>query len=388
MTDKKKIKIEHGWTAVYSSKNAMISATVNQVDNKKATTNDFPKKSVLKDIEDNYHYNTKYNKEISNESESITTSSPNLSEKISALFPKCRPKNDGNFYNKSTLYADNNSTKLIGNKYGTTVSASHTLSRTIDLNIKNHNQPIDSIGYSTNHTIGSPDRTIHISSTIGKMNNQSQDNMSNLSGLANYQSRNGGAGNHRGHSNNDYHSNSIDHFIWEKRRSPNTTPASTVLNSPDLTEVHHYSHNPVQHQIKVGRSPVNQTQMDNGSVSSKKSVSPISPVVTPVLPSGKPLALVSDGEVVVFDDIGDNWRNTVDGDFVQQQKKQQMQHQSQHFHHLLFNAEEDNDNVDRRNNSDTNLYSSDISSVTKMIGKAFTNRLQCMHAPLYHFTIN
>lgn len=353
----------------------MISATVNQVDNKKATTNDFPKKSLLKntnqytnvkDIEDNYQYN-KYNKETSNETESITTSSPNLSEKISALFPKCRPKNDGNnFYGKSSassLYnTDNNSTKLINNKF----PASHTAlsSRTIDLNIRNHNnynnQSIDNIGYSTNLTIESPDRnTIHLSSSaINKMNNQTRDD--NMANLSNYQSRNagnGGGGGHRGHSINDYHSNSIDHFIWEKRRSPNTTPASTVLNSPDLTDIHHYPHNPVQHQIKVGRSPVNQTQsQDNGG---KKSVSP---------------NMVSDGEVVVFDDIGDNWRNTVDGDLIQQQKKQQLQHQSQHFHHLLFNAEEEGDNTDHRN-SDTNLYSSsDVSTVTKMIGKALLTK--------------
>lgn len=354
----------------------MISATVNQVDNKKATTNEFSKKSQLKStkIEDNYH-NNKYNKEIKNVSDSLATSSPNLSEKISALFPKCRPKNDANFYGKSSMYADSNPTKVISSKYTTPGSAQHVLARAIDLNLKN-NQLVDNASYATNLTIGSPDHTIRPSSAIGKMNSQAQDGMG---GMSNYTNRNGGSnhqqrgsgGGHGGHGghpvNNDYHQNSVDHFIWEKRRSPNTTPASTVLNSPDLTEMHHYSHSSVQHQIKVGRSPVNQTDNGGGAGGGKKSASPISPTMTPVMQSGKPLALVSDGEVVVFDDIGDNWRNTVDGDLIQQQKKQQQQ--QQHFHHLLFNAEEDNANMDHRT-SDSNQYASDISTVTKMIGKA------------------
>lgn len=53
----------------------------------------------------------------------------------------------------------------------------------------------------------------------------------------------------------DFQLPATDRYTWDRRRtSPNTTPASTVLNSPDLIEVH-YQH---QHQIKVGRSPVSQ----------------------------------------------------------------------------------------------------------------------------------
>ncbi|GAB0087184.1 amyloid-beta A4 precursor protein-binding family A member 1 isoform X1 [Sergentomyia squamirostris] len=85
-----------------------------------------------------------------------------------------------------------------------------------------------------------------------------------------------------------------ERYLWEmRRRTPNTTPASTVLNSPDLTETesrhsyHHHHHH--QYPIKLGRSPVSHT--DSAS---------------PVTPPGGPV-LVTEGETVVFDDIGDSW---------------------------------------------------------------------------------
>uniref|UniRef100_A0A1B0D2W1 Uncharacterized protein n=1 Tax=Phlebotomus papatasi TaxID=29031 RepID=A0A1B0D2W1_PHLPP len=85
-----------------------------------------------------------------------------------------------------------------------------------------------------------------------------------------------------------------ERYLWEmRRRTPNTTPASTVLNSPDLTEsesrhgYHHHHHH--QYPIKLGRSPVSHAD----------SASPVTP------PGGA--ALVTDGEMVVFDDIGDSW---------------------------------------------------------------------------------
>ncbi|XP_059618780.1 protein lin-10-like isoform X1 [Phlebotomus argentipes] len=84
-----------------------------------------------------------------------------------------------------------------------------------------------------------------------------------------------------------------ERYLWEmRRRTPNTTPASTVLNSPDLTESesrHSYHHHHHQYPIKLGRSPV--SHADSAS---------------PVSPSGGP-ALVTEGEMVVFDDIGDSW---------------------------------------------------------------------------------
>ncbi|XP_055680912.1 uncharacterized protein LOC129788691 [Lutzomyia longipalpis] len=85
-----------------------------------------------------------------------------------------------------------------------------------------------------------------------------------------------------------------ERYLWEmRRRTPNTTPASTVLNSPDLTEnesrhgYHHHHHH--QYPIKLGRSPVSHAD----------SASPVTP------PGGA--AVVTEGEMVVFDDIGESW---------------------------------------------------------------------------------
>lgn len=90
-----------------------------------------------------------------------------------------------------------------------------------------------------------------------------------------------------------------ERYSWEKRQtSPNTTPASTVLNSPDLIEVH-YQH---QHQIKVGRSPVSQQD-------SLESTSP--------MPSSENIAISSTignslDYDVIYDDIADNWKSEME----------------------------------------------------------------------------
>lgn len=166
-----------------------------------------------------------------------------------------------------------------------------------------------------------------------------------------------------------------DGNIWEKRRrTPNTTPASTVLNSPDFNEIHHYSHNPVQHQIKVGRSPVNQHDHNK----EMNNTSPVSPIQSHQRSTKRPATLVSDGEIVVFDDI-DNWRNQNEKHFTTQNKP--FSHQQNHlnsksqtshrFNHMLF----DDDDDDERD-SNTNSFSTE--NVTKMIGKLLF--------PLYYFT--
>ncbi|XP_055911592.1 uncharacterized protein LOC129945737 isoform X1 [Eupeodes corollae] len=91
-----------------------------------------------------------------------------------------------------------------------------------------------------------------------------------------------------------------ERYVWEMRtRSPNTTPASTVLNSPDLAEVQYSQHHGRQHQIRVGRSPV--SQVDN--MVPQGLTSPGSP--TDVGKAGG--HCVRDGEIVVFDDIDTNW---------------------------------------------------------------------------------
>lgn len=110
---------------------------------------------------------------------------------------------------------------------------------------------------------------------------------------------------------NYYHSNPfvVKESHWEQRkRTPNTTPASTVLNSPDLTDsdsrnCYGKSGN---HHIRVGRSPVNQTNnMGNGGGGGSGGV-----VAPDILTPTKSMAVaVADGEVVVFDDIGENWQS-------------------------------------------------------------------------------
>lgn len=59
-----------------------------------------------------------------------------------------------------------------------------------------------------------------------------------------------------------------ERYVWEMRtRSPDLTPASTVLNSPDLNTDLQYLPHPHQsrqmQQIRVGRSPVNQFDQHN-----------------------------------------------------------------------------------------------------------------------------
>lgn len=58
-----------------------------------------------------------------------------------------------------------------------------------------------------------------------------------------------------------------ERYVWEMRaRSPNVTPASTVLNSPDLNTDMQYSIHPHPRQlqqIRVGRSPGSQFEQQN-----------------------------------------------------------------------------------------------------------------------------
>ncbi|XP_054731399.1 amyloid-beta A4 precursor protein-binding family A member 1 isoform X1 [Anastrepha obliqua] len=100
-----------------------------------------------------------------------------------------------------------------------------------------------------------------------------------------------------------------ERYVWEMRtRSPNVTPASTVLNSPDLnTDVqyalHHHQHRQ-HHQIRVGRSPGSQFEQQN--------VMPqglASPGGSPTDVGKVGVQCLRDGEIVVFDDIDTNWMN-------------------------------------------------------------------------------
>lgn len=134
-------------------------------------------------------------------------------------------------------------------------------------------------------------------------------------------------------SSNDYR------YGWERRKS-NLTPSSTVLNSPDILQDTQYQQHD-HHKIKLGLSPV------SSHCNSKDSTSPVTPTdesvpaPAPSSSSCKNLAVCSDGEFVIFNDIDDeNWNR--------------YRHENEHKRKSTV-----------ENNSHT--YS-DISNVTKMIG--------------------
>nr|XP_029711834.1 uncharacterized protein LOC109433652 [Aedes albopictus] len=128
------------------------------------------------------------------------------------------------------------------------------------------------------------------------------------------------------------YSRDSDRLLWEMRpanRTPNTTPVSTVLNSPDLTDLDtklRYQHSTLMqhHQIKVGRSPVG----SGGNNDSNNSTNPSSPTMVhggsrhPPEAAFSSFSLLSDGEMVVFDDIDTgtttmrNWRMGGDRDIL------------------------------------------------------------------------
>lgn len=468
----------------------MISATVQQqqqqVDNKKATNANYNRKSQINlaqysnnrnILSDNNYYNSKdYHQSIdlsgnqllspqSTSGNSATTTPTSaataslsigaslltssdstasanlLNEQISALFPKCRPKNDANL-NKTSLYIETNNSTLASasallasspssgdyknqNKLfalDNDDSPDHTLidnSRAYNRNNKMNNQNLDGTlnsGANNENSRQQPSNASGIGENAMTARNMSHSNYqqtrnTNSSFQRTANSQHQAAKQQIHHQNNDYHNiggfdGSIQHSrhqanpnkwenivneqvnrkwpenddflrevnIWEKRRrSPNTTPASTVLNSPDFSDIHHYSHYPVQHQIKVGRSPVNQHEHNNERNNGRMVESPTQPTHNQ-RNSKRPMALVSDGEVVVFDDIGDNWRNqSSESNVMAPNRQQQQQHQSQNnkqtqnqssqrFHHMLFD-----DDDEKERDSKTNSYSTD--NVTKMIGK-------------------
>ncbi|XP_037812950.1 uncharacterized protein LOC119604434 isoform X1 [Lucilia sericata] len=131
-----------------------------------------------------------------------------------------------------------------------------------------------------------------------------------------------------------------ERYVWEMRaRSPNVTPASTVLNSPDLNTDMQYSIHPHQRQlqqIRVGRSPGSQFEQHN--ILPQGLASPGSPTDV-----GKADGqCLRDGEIVVFDDIDTNWMN-----------KSNNSYSSNHSNHVR----------------DSYHGNEDILKVTKMIGQ-------------------
>ncbi|XP_058975067.1 uncharacterized protein DDB_G0283357 isoform X1 [Musca domestica] len=120
-----------------------------------------------------------------------------------------------------------------------------------------------------------------------------------------------------------------ERYVWEMRaRSPNVTPASTVLNSPDLNTDMQYSIHPHQRQlqqIRVGRSPGSQFEQHN--ILPQGLASPGSPTDV-----GKADGhCLRDGEIVVFDDIDTNWMNKSNNSYSSNHSSGQ-HHRGDSFH--------------------------------------------------------
>lgn len=94
-----------------------------------------------------------------------------------------------------------------------------------------------------------------------------------------------------------------ERYVWEMRttRSSNTTPASTVLNSPESNELNFSIQQ--QQQIRLGRSP---------GVAGVGGQSTTTPGESPTDPSRG----VKDGEVVVFDDIDTQWIKSLSKEYA------------------------------------------------------------------------
>uniref|UniRef100_A0A182MW38 PDZ domain-containing protein n=1 Tax=Anopheles culicifacies TaxID=139723 RepID=A0A182MW38_9DIPT len=131
------------------------------------------------------------------------------------------------------------------------------------------------------------------------------------------------------HSHELYGDKESELHFWDGQSgmNQNTTPVSTVLHSPEPTMGDHEPKIRFQqrHQIQVGRSPVG----SGGHNGSSDSTTASSPVLLPhyhhpstnaatnlvVMPAGSHVyatqSILSDGEIVVFDDIEPNWPSSV-----------------------------------------------------------------------------
>ncbi|KAL5278025.1 APBA1 family protein [Megaselia abdita] len=95
-----------------------------------------------------------------------------------------------------------------------------------------------------------------------------------------------------------------ERYVWEMRtksRSPNITPASTVLHSPESNELHFTQ----QQQIRLGRSP----QGISGGVGGQSTTTPGH---SPTDPNRR----VKEGEIVVFDDIDTQWIKSLSKEYA------------------------------------------------------------------------
>lgn len=413
--------------------NAKVQQQQQQVDDKKATNANYNRKSqinlnlayysnstnrnILSD--NNFYVSRDYEAALVSQEKHILSSTQNsstdfnskaigllasdstntvnsLNEQISALFPKCRPKNDANL-NRTATFTENNSTQFMpaSNLLASSPSCGdyknqnksfvenenfgHTLidnNRVHTRKMKNHDN-LEICDRIQNNSIGIGETT---SSRMNAANYLARTRNTNYQRNSQHQQKNDShrcIGFESGNQISKMHSkwetlpNDIRKWpesgdfereinFWEKRhRSPNTTPASTVLNSPDFGESHHYTHHPVQHQIKVGRSPVNQHEHNIDKINT----SPDSPIQKTYQRTNKRAAtLLTDVGVSAFD--MDNWRNKNEKNNQAQAENDQksliqMNDVRHRFNHMLSDDEFDDER-------DCNSLNTD--NVTKMIG--------------------
>lgn len=222
-------------------------------------------------------------------------SASSLNEKISILFPKCRPKSDINLNpviksttitmtttspETSSLSSESSSATKSPN-----IASSSTITTTTNPFLTRQPVPSSfndtaSISYYYKEDLNYPSFNQFGGSALAAAHSQLL--LSHKS--ANYYN-----------SNPFVKDTQLD--ASSRKRTPNTTPVSTVLNSPDLTDSDKRNcYQKSGHHIRVGRSPVNQ---NNASTSSG-----LSDLVSPT----KNMTL-DGGDVVVFDDIGDSWQS-------------------------------------------------------------------------------
>lgn len=380
---------------------------------------DSPDNSIIsteKSVPANFHSNQIASSQRLSKSEAKQQhhqSSHSANDQISLLFPKCRPRNDsnlnktGNFVDDNTIVQLTPASNLLAsspssgnyknqnksfNDIESPINSASDNNRAHIRNMKNHKNSENSErmqnnmmgiddsasfrttnydGYTMRNNAINYQRTANNSQHQHQHQQQQQQQLHQLNNdchkLSGFES-----GNHMAKSQSKWENSSHDirkwaecdeterdNIFWNKRhRSPTTTPASTVLNSPDFNESHHYSHHLAQHQIKVGRSPVNQHGHNN---TEKHSTSP--ELYVRNVKRTTTANMASDTNSSHLDEI-DNWRikNERNNPFHTKYEPLQCQTNEKHrrFNPMLLEDEYDYE-------SDSKLFSTD--NVTKMIGE-------------------
>lgn len=228
----------------------------------------------------------------------LATSEPSTNllndKKISMLFPKCRPKSDVNF-NPVHIPISSPTSSLSSESTVPTKSPNCTTNPFLQPDDVIHQHTEDTYQYGRDYC---NKLHLNLTGTTSTSNdeiglNTAQQCMQRNHQLSGYGQHKAMTYNYNYHSHNPFKDKYMDHRI----RTPSTTPVSTVLNSPEVTdnETRLGYHNQ-SHHIQVGCSPVNHSANDGNHIDALE---------TPT----KSMAVVADGEIVVFDDIAESWQS-------------------------------------------------------------------------------